>query len=861
MKKTVLIIMTVFLGLGIASAGPVDVNTAKSLGQKFVSANFETTRSAALEHVYTFTDDMGEASFYVYNVGDKGFVMVSADDNFRPIVGYSDEGIFEVNNMSPEMTWYLNAIANGRSQNKTKAVDPEVAIEWNSLATNGHLLSFNGGRGVPYLVQTKWNQSPAPYNSMCPADPQGDGGHDFVGCVATAMSQLMKYWNYPEQGQGSHTYTCVANPYAGYPGHPEYGPQTANFGETTYDWDNMLNSYALGNYTQEQGDAVATICYHCGVAVDMMYGNIPDDGSGAYSADVPAAIYNYFKYTNAAVLRNFSNLNNWKVMLKEQHDLGWPVYHSGSSSEGGHAFICDGYDDNDLFHFNWGWGGVGDAYFVVNEIDYNSSMAAIINFVPADVYSNTAKAPSNVTVTKTSDVAQEATVTWVNPTQTQTNATLASIDQMVVERDGRVIATFDNVTPGASMSYVDSEVPCYSTFEYRVYAIKDGAKGAPGKATESFGPTCEWKAVVTATAMTGWKGGYVHVFDGAGREITSFTMTSNNPQTISFNVTLGRVAFAWKEGTEAVTLSIKIKDANNNVVYEFAQGSSLDIPEGMFYVGNNGCTSNATCDTPGELFANTVDGKVVLSWDGIDDPGYGYNIYRDGLLFELAQTNEFVDETASVGGHCYQVCVLCEGGESEMSNEVCGTAGEGCDPGSNLWYELQANGKPIISWDAPETEGLSGFAVFRKMNDEEYERIKLLGPDKTQYKETKSMQEGNWYYYRVYADYQDIECTSSPFKAKYGNEYFVKMFYSTTGVEEFVSRISLYPNPTKDSFTIEGDNLKNVMVYNALGQLIYSQDCQGDSTVINLGNVETGIYMVKVVTADTECIQKVSVIR
>ena len=249
MKKTVLIIMTVFLGLGIASAGPVDVNTAKSLGQKFVSANFETTRSAALEHVYTFTDNAGEASFYGNNVGDKGFVMVSADNNFRPIVGYSDEGIFDVNNMSPEMTWYLNAIANGRSENKNRAVDPEVAIEWNSLATNGHLLSFNGGRGVPYLVQTKWNQSPAPYNSMCPADPQGDGGHDFVGCVATAMSQLMKYWNYPEQGQGSHTYTCVANPYAGYPGHPEYGPQTANFGETTYDWDNMLNSYSLGNYT------------------------------------------------------------------------------------------------------------------------------------------------------------------------------------------------------------------------------------------------------------------------------------------------------------------------------------------------------------------------------------------------------------------------------------------------------------------------------------------------------------------------------------------------------------------------------------------------------------------------------------
>ena len=125
----------------------------------------------------------------------------------------------------------MNAIANGRVVFRSNGQDPKVAEEWESVRNYGRLLKYNNGRGGDeYLCQTIWNQNPAPYNSMCPADPQGPGGHAYVGCVATAMAQIMKFWNYPEVGQGSHTYYCNANPYAGYAGHPEYGPQTANFG-------------------------------------------------------------------------------------------------------------------------------------------------------------------------------------------------------------------------------------------------------------------------------------------------------------------------------------------------------------------------------------------------------------------------------------------------------------------------------------------------------------------------------------------------------------------------------------------------------------------------------------------------------
>jgi hypothetical protein len=862
MKKTFLLAVTLFLGIATLTANPVDVNTAKTLGQKYVLANFDQNRNADLQLVYTFSNQRGESSLFVFDVDDNGFVIVSADDHFRPIVGYSKRHNFHPENMSPECRFYLNAIVSGRDQAKNNAVDPDVVAEWKSLNETGRLLSYNGGRSVDFLVRSTWDQSPAPYNSMCPADPLGPGGHDYTGCVATAMAQLMRFWGYPEHGQGSNSYICYPGP--NYPGHPEYGTLTANFGATTYQWDQMLDKYVNNNYTPEQAEAVATISYHCGVAVNMMYGNVQDNGSGAYSDDVPGAIQNYFLYSNAASIKNYNgNVTWWKSILKEQFDLGWPVYYSGTDPNpdgGGHAFICDGYDDNDMFHFNWGWGGYQDDYYVVNEIDYYQNMRIITNFVPAPVYNNTVQAPTNVTATKTSDMAQEATITWTNPTTMLNNQTISSIDRIVVERNNKVIYTEDNVTPGASMSFVDNDVPCYSTFEYKVYAVKDGYHGKAGVATESFGPTCEWKVVATSGAMQGWKGGMIVAYDGAGREITSVTMTSNTPTTLSMNLTLGKVSFAWKAGTEAVTLSFKIKDAAGNVVYDFQNNSSDNIPAGFFYTGNNGC-GNAAPEGTGELFAAQDGDNVILTWESSAKDVIGYNIYRDGYLFELAHTNEFIDEAPAPGGHCYYVCVLSEGGESEASNEACATAGDGCEEGHNLWYEMQSNNKPIITWEAPtNADGLQGYAVFRKKGEEEYERIKLLGPDKTEYKETKSLTDGNWYYYRVYATYED--CSSAPFKSKYDNEFFVKIFYSLTDVNDALAgKVSVYPNPVNDNFTVEAEGLQSVMVYNTLGQMVYNQTCEGNAVTINLSNVESGFYMVKVLCNEGETVRKISVIR
>jgi len=264
------------------------------------------------------------------------------------------------------------------------------------------------------------------------------------------------------------------------------------------------------------------------------------------------------------------------------------------------------------------------------------------------------------------------------------------------------------------------------------------------------------------------------------------------------------------------------------------------------------------------LHATTDGDNIILTWEGTAKDNFGFNIYRDGLLCELSHSNEFVDEAPAIGGHCYQVCVLGEGGESELSNEACGTAGEGCDAAKNEWYYIQSNGKPAITWEAPDnTEGLEAYFIYRKVNEDgEYERIKIVAPNKTEYKETKALEFGNWYYYRVVAYYKAIECYSAPAKAMYNNDYFVKIYYSPEGVDESMAQgIEMYPNPVKDMLTVKAEGLSNVVVYNSVGQKVFEQNVDAEETTINTGSFEAGIYMVRIIANGNEVTRKISVVK
>ncbi len=855
MKKYLMTLLALVLGIGMAHAKPVSVDQAKSVGQMYVQANFEQSRqSQDLTLVYTGSSNRGEACFYVFNVGDHGFVIVSADDFYRPIIGYSQERNFDTE-INPELGYMLNKLIAYRSGRLTGNAVPQVAAEWQSVMNSGKMISRNGGRREFHLVQTEWDQG-SPYNYYCPQASGGPGGRTYAGCVATAMSQVMKYWNHPLQGTGSHTDYNSG-----------FGALSANFGATTYDWDNM--PLRLRNSSpQVEIEAVALLMYHCGIAVDMHYAV---DGSGAYSNDVPERIRQYFGYSNQAVLKSRDSYSyaDWAQMLKESFDMEWPVYYSGHSTDGGHAFVCDGYNDDDFFYFNWGWSGSGDGFFDFDQIEYNSSDGAIFNFVPTEVYNATPQAPTNFTVTPAANNELKATLTWTNPSKTMNNTNLTSIDQIVVLRGGEVAYVENNVTPGASMTIVDNNVPRFDSFDYMVYAVCSDRHGKCAyRRNISFGPTCGWTINISQAAMNGFRGAMIHVYNASGTEIAQVTTTNSSVQSFPIDVPVGHVSFGWSAQTygDSFTMNFNIKDSQNATVFTY-NGASANMPEGIFFEANNSCGGSIGDGVPTNLIA-LVDGEnfnnINVSWDGIRPDGYGYTVYRDGLLHRLIpEGTSFVDENAPQGGHCYRVGFMYYGGENGMySNESCATSGV-CYAPTDLDFEYTNNYKIKLKWVRPNpSEGLSGYYVYRKYGEDgEYERVKLLGQGATSYTDNTTAEDGH-YYYKLYAVYNDIDCISAPAYWIYDhNQFYLHVYYSADGVNELdEAEVSLFPNPANNRFTIEAQGLNHVTVFNMMGQKVYEMDCQAESVDLDL-NVETGIYMVRVATANGEVTKRITIIR
>ena len=867
MKKYLMSLFALALGIGMVHANPVSLSQAKYVGQQFVQANFELSRqSDDLTLVYTGTSSRGEACFYVFNVGDNGHVMISADDYFRPILGYSKEGVFPVDNMPDGLRYILNAIIDSRA-GRTGVGSPQVAAEWQLVTNTGRMISRYGNRAGTFLLSTKWNQD-SPYNLFCPEYPGGPGGRCYAGCVATAMSQIMKYWNHPLQGVGSVTYTSSG------PGYPTFPNLSANFGETTYDWDNMPVSLTNSS-PQEQKEAVATLMYHCGVSVHMKYA---PDGSGANSQDVPGAISNYFKYTNQSVRRDRGNFSyaDWFKMLKEQIDMGWPVYYSGcdagTPTPGCHAFVCDGYDDAGLMHWNFGWSGSGDNFIDFDNIEYSASYdACVINFVPVDVYNATPQAPTNFTVTPAANNELKATLTWTNPSKTLNNTNLTAIDQIVVVRDGRIIYTENNVTPGATMTVMDNEVPRFDVFNYEVYAVNNDRHGKLAFADNvSFGPTCSWTINITQAAMNGFRGAAIHVYNASGKEISVVTATNSTVQSIPVDVPLGHVSFGWSAQTygDSFNMGFSIKDSENHTVYTYS-GASANMAEGIFYDGNNSCGNQVGDGCPTNLVAvvdevNPYD--IHVSWDPVPGAeGYGYSVYRDGMLHRLIPSGtSFVDENAELGGHCYVVSYFYDGGENgQYSNESCATSGA-CYAPTGFTFEYANNYKIKLMWQKPDpSEGLSGYYIYRKAGEDgTYQRIKLASANSTNYTDNSLIEEGH-YYYTIYAYYQSMDCFSAPAAwINDHNQFYLHVYYSPTGVEESeISSVAVFPNPAKSQFTVEGQGLTHVTVYNTLGQTVYDSDCHGDSQIVNMNQNESGVYLVRVVTENGTTTKRITMIK
>ena len=472
---------------------------------------------------------------------------------------------------------------------------------------------------------------------------------------------------------------------------------------------------------------------------------------------MPDAIIRYFSYSTHANLkyRDSYSLTNWQNLLKESFDLGWPVYYSGFSNSGGHAFVCDGYDDNDLFHYNWGWGGSSDGWFVIDEIDYAGWAQAIFNFVPANVYDYMPMQPDNFEVNSLGDNLYSANISWNNPTQTIHSNSLDVIDQIVVTRDGEIIYTEDNVAPGAAMSFTDHYMP--TKVRYSVYAIVNNAKGMEAEDNVMLGPTCQWCIETSSSDAQGWNGGHITLMSTSGIEIAQVTATSAKA-TQYIEMPIGHVKLHWTGPLQAVeNIGFVIKDNEGQTVASF-EGASSNLKNGLFFVANNTCGNGLNHNAPQHLTAHRDDNGVTLQWDNASEPVNNYCIYRDLLLIAVTESNTFTDSNVQ-GFHNYHVTSINDTGESDPSNPCNIDLESACEAPTNLRFEIDNNNRVALSWDAPESEGLTGYYLYRRSQGEDFKRIKSL--ISCSYKDNLNNHACEIYEYAVAAYYADTDCTSS----------------------------------------------------------------------------------------------------
>ncbi|HTA62314.1 MAG TPA: C10 family peptidase [Bacteroidia bacterium] len=374
------------LGAGALSAKPITSATAKKVAQNFYTQNTKT-EVKSLSLAYTQTSATGTALYYAFNINtNDGFVIVTADDAAKPILGYDTKNSFVKPEANTTIAYWLTTrakeVANIQQLNLLPTA--EIALDWVKYSTNNPNINSkranNSVNSVPAfadtiapLVKSTWNQSPY-YNALCP-------GGSVAGCVATAMAQIMRYWNYPTTGTGSSSYCdCTAQGFSN-----NYNTLSANYGATTYNWANMPLSINTHNAD------VAILNYHCGVSVEMDY---DPNGSGAYvcvneNPNGPAcaqnSYVNYFKYdptTIKGLQRTPYNDSAWTAILKTDLNIGRPIQYAGDDpvANDGHTWVCDGYDINDFFHMNWGWGGYDNGYFYINNLQTtNGSFNPSIN--------------------------------------------------------------------------------------------------------------------------------------------------------------------------------------------------------------------------------------------------------------------------------------------------------------------------------------------------------------------------------------------------------------------------------------------------------------------------------------------------
>jgi len=379
--RTLIFVFAVALSFS-ALAKKVEVPAAMLAGKNFYFERMNLHHELPYDNIHlslvksVSTDDV--VLFYIFNVNNCGFVIISADDACIPVLGYSFENTYTSKNEPEGFSSLLHAYQKEVNLVKSQNLqaDEKISASWANysdpdFSLRSMPLKPANNTDVAPLLTSLWDQT-FPYNAMCPKDPNSPGGYSGrcpVGCVATAMSQVMYYWRWPNQGQGNHCYTP-----------PGYSQQCADFDTTIYDWNGMNDEPNV------ECNPIALLSWHTGVSVNMAYG---PDGSGAALGNVPSAMHSHFRYSNIAhyVKRTDYPGDQWHDSLQSNLNKGYPVLYEGFNPSEGHCFVFDGYESGDYYHINWGWSGADNGYYVITNLNpggttFNNNQGAVFCTVP-----------------------------------------------------------------------------------------------------------------------------------------------------------------------------------------------------------------------------------------------------------------------------------------------------------------------------------------------------------------------------------------------------------------------------------------------------------------------------------------------
>jgi len=777
--------------------------------------------------------------------------ITSGDDTVIPILGYSDQGNFISENMPSNIKKWLENYKNeiifiiGNDIKATEEINKEWSLQQANNKSNNTTLSVNA---VNPLIQTHWDQSPY-VNDLCPFD-NTYSQRTVTGCPATAMAQIMKYWNYPSNGTGFHSYN-----------HPTYGTLSANFANTTYQWSSMPNTVSSSN------NAVATLMYHCGVAVEMNYGVAATGGSSSYViiAAAPSvqqtcenAFKTYFGY-NASTLQGLKRSNytdsNWINLLKNELDLGRPVQYAGFGSGGGHTWVCDGYDNNNYLHMNWGWGGNSDAYFQINALNpgalgtgggsggFNSNQQALIGIQPPSSSSYNIALNNNVTPSLSTISYGNAFSVSTNISNNGTNSFTGDYTIGIFDSNNNFIdyvETKVNNTLQGGYSYnnnlVFSNLGLFSMLPgtYKLYAYYR-LTGGSWKAVQNYGSYTNFAQITVVNPNPISLNSVMTVSPGT-------TLTKGQGASVNLNIANnGSTTFTGQYNVGLFTLdgtfvqTIGAINENNGLPTGYTYPSpyltfttaAITANPGTYLIAlqHKNTTGNWTLTGSTSTFINPTRVTVVQA-------PYQADIYEVNDVFNQSYSMplSFTSNTASV--------------KTTGSNSHVGTdndyykiilpSGYNYTITPRLQDSYSSNNGNTYTLDALFTYSTDGVNWSNTFDDVISGNI-LINNGGTIYFRIAQYFQGSIGTYLL-----DVNITRTASLGIYENQ--------------FADSIKVYPNPAKDFVTINCNDfdgeLNQINLINIQGQIIFTTNTSNQSKTINLpiNNFSEGIYMLQLQT-------------